>query len=1000
MMLIILWVTIVTGILGQTTREIFETPPDDNRLVRPEIGMIISKLAPQSLPGNEMYLVFEIADVVDVTFPVYNDTACTLHVTYDEIQSIHSEDRLANHSNWTRNFMNRLTTMCSQYTVLQRTFEQAHSLIISHNDKLRTLARSLVDESVSRKKRSFWGGVRQIFNLGSHSRQRALAIRIAYLRSASKLQYGRMQDMEMVLKATTNATEMLIAAANVQHTVITNMRNRITLLSDLVLQSRRADWVAREVAQRATRLTTSILVQGSMGGQLLQLQGQLLRDRYMGLTDASHGVLSSLLVSPEMLSFGLEQFNSGLSENYRDGNEFRIKTQDPTYYYRYSKVALARADGRWYLQIPINVFKLNGQFSMFQLTNYHLPLHGNKSPKKYTRCTGFSEYVAVSEDHQTYIELDDNEFLTHCKQPEDTKCLAHKTVFNISHMTCSMAIIMNNKTAVKRHCVLEYVILTELPPTFIVYLGTGEYFVMNYKQDPWRSVCSASADPVSFRHVQLQFQLSCNCYLSTSGAQTPSYLDASCNTAGASHVKYNQYPNLIYLSYLMRKDVAGLETNMTDDRLTVPAQIELDVPKFSEHEAIDSDVVFNLEKLCNKLDRNMTPGISHLDVDMNDLFDDNNNSQIGRIVTLLSIATSAIASVGLAILCIRNAQLAKTVAMISILQPVKAENELADTQVELIMILQFILCAIAALFLTNRLYKWAFGTKLSTVICTQLSRVHQEAESEIRMEVNSMVQSVDFHVTKIHAPADSITVTGEVNTMGIQVEDRCLGTGIVLDWHTVKVNQEITKTENSKHKSLVVKMPQHITVHDVNSGKLRHMLNDNCRVYLLVGNGRYFTRFSIGHTGYTRSTGRDNAECLKEQPYDFGNFSHLRRPTFQNQHDNLLYGIPNNDVIAFPTPAVKRYRSADNGGFEEVSATEKFGMNEIYATVAETQAKAESAPELPPKQSFRHQLAAIKLACEEHDQRLGPLPHVPRVQAARRKSRGSLGDLPTHNEEV
>jgi hypothetical protein len=195
-------------------------------------------------------------------------------------------------------------------------------------------------------------------------------------------------------------------------------------------------------------------------------------------------------------------------------------------------------------------------------------------------------------------------------------------------------------------------------------------------------------------------------------------------------------------------------------------------------------------------------------------------------------------------------------------------------------------------------------------------------------------------------------------------------------------------------------MPQHITVHDVNSGKLRHMLNDNCRIYLLVGNGRYFTRFSIGHTGYTRSNGRDNAECLKEQPYDFGNFSHLRRPTFQNQHDNLLYGIPNNDVIAFPTPAVKRYRSADNGGFEEVSATEKFGMNEIYATVAETQAKAESAPELPPKQSFRHQLAAIKLACEEHDQRLGPLPHVPRVQAARRKSRGSLGDLPTHNEEV
>jgi len=198
---------------------------------------------------------------------------------------------------------------------------------------------------------------------------------------------------------------------------------------------------------------------------------------------------------------------------------------------------------------------------------------------------------------------------------------------------------------------------------------------------------------------------------------------------------------------------------------------------------------------------------------------------------------------------------------------VKAENELADTQVELIMILQFILYAIAALFLLNRLYKWVFGRKLSTFICKQLSRVHREAESEIRMELNTMVQCMDFHVAKIHAPGDSIKATGEINTMGIEVEDRCLGTGIVLDWHTVEVSQEMTKTEKSKHKSLIIKMPINITVHDVNSRKLRHMLNDNCRVYLLVGNGKYFTRFPIGHTGVTRFAAKDNALGLKEHPY-------------------------------------------------------------------------------------------------------------------------------------
>jgi len=85
----------------------------------------------------------------------------------------------------------------------------------------------------------------------------------------------------------------------------------------------------------------------------------------------------------------------------------------------------------------------------------------------------------------------------------------------------------------------------------------------------------------------------------------------------------------------------------------------------------------------------------------------------------------------------------------------------------------------------------------------------------------------------------------------------------------------------------------------------------------------------------------------------------------------MLYGIPDNEVI----PAVTRVRSADNGGFEEVNAAEERRVSDIYSTVAETRAKTEVAPDLPPKQpkqSFPHQLEEIRLACEEHDQQLGP----------------------------
>ena len=800
-----------------------------------------------------MHLVFELKSVPEVTW----------HWKWQECRVANPGKRTSTTNPehirdpfWAENFHKRFRNLCNQFRILERHFKRGHSLIKIHNEKLMNLTRSLVPNYAPRVRRSmtgFFDGIRQVLNIGSYERQNILAKHITYLRQENRLVYGHMNELEMIVRAEANDTIKLARAVTRQQDALDSLRDTVANLTRMAVTSAKVEWMWTEVSERSAQLTQHTVLRGSLGGQLLHLQGQLLRDRYQGLVAASRGKLSNLLISPEMLTSALNQFEETLHSSYEGGAQFSVKTFDPEYYYQHSTVVVVRVDNIIYVQVPINVFKIHAMFLTFHISSYFLPLDGDKSPNQYTRCTGFSEYVGLSTDNQMYVPLKRDEYLTHCTSPHSSTCLAHKALHNVTHMTCTMAILMKNISAVKEKCQIEYVVLNQLPEPFLVYMGLGKYFVMNYGKEPWKSTCFTEGDSRVYRHTQLQFQLGCNCYLSSTGIQTPSYLDASCSAVSQSDVKYNQYSNLIYLSYLLKTEVSVLQTNLSNDVLEVPEFVALPVPVFAEHEAINHDIVFDLGKLVTKLDKKEVPLISHLDGDVQNLFADNSNNQTGWVVTILSITTSIILGIGLIILCVRGGQIGRTVAILSSAQSVHGHGNMQNTthrEIETILVLQFALCVVALTFIISRVYKWTCGTRLSTVLCKKLSRQSKKLITDIRLEITSLVCTIDFHVVSLNAPSDSIAVNGEMDAMDIHVNKRCVGVNVRLDWNTVTLRQlPFRRDGQAGVQEMSVTLPRNIMCYEIDASQLRRLLNEHCRVNILIGNGTYFTRHCVGYSG-------------------------------------------------------------------------------------------------------------------------------------------------------
>jgi len=178
---------------------------------------------------------------------------------------------------------------------------------------------------------------------------------------------------------------------------------------------------------------------------------------------------------------------------------------------------------------------------------------------------------------------------------------------------------------------------------------------------------------------------------------------------------------------------------------------------------------------------------------------------------------------------------------------VEAASTKKSYQTEWILILEYIILLIAVLLLFKSMFRWMFKTDLSKIICTSIHSSMPETVTEVQMEINTLKHSIVIPIVKVHAPCDSLTVSGTIPLDAMKLKKTCCGIRMRVNWGTVRVTQYVPLAECSKKsRKITVDLPATLKFYDINIEHLRRSLAGNHRIDILIGRDGIFTRHAIG----------------------------------------------------------------------------------------------------------------------------------------------------------
>ena len=298
---------------------------------------------------------------------------------------------------------------------------------------------------------------------------------------------------------------------------------------------------------------------------------------------------------------------------------------------------------------------------------------------------------------------------------------------------------------------------------------------------------------------------------------------------------------------------------------------------------INQDVVLDLERLDAILDGEEAPRFSHLDEDVSQILGESGTFGQTRIISLAASVIGIIAVAAIAVLCVKQGLLGRTVGALSGLGkisglPTRPPSSM-EYKVEWILIMQYVLIAIALMMVLSHASRWLCRTSLSKLVCTRLSRTMPMSQTQFKLEINTLKHTVAIGIVSIHAPVDTLEITGGVPLAAIKVNTKCFGFELEIDWGTVTVTQDIhIPISDGGPFKIGVELPVRINVYDVNVEHLRHMLREDHRVDLLKGHGDVYTRHNIGY-GKEPAVRRNDYPTLRSSPAAFRRRSGLLEHT-------------------------------------------------------------------------------------------------------------------------
>jgi hypothetical protein len=242
-------------------------------------------------------------------------------------------------------------------------------------------------------------------------------------------------ELTVMKKITKDLTKFATLATNKINTLVDQMKENAVQNMKMIQFLTDNEEVMRDFGNNLTLFTSKL--------QHFIFQTQ---SHYSNLLNSIETLVSGRLPVYLVPKTILAQILSTVGEENEE-NGFQVIHTDTNYYYTRGSFVYARHENSIFitLQIPLTRYKV--KFDYFRITKFEMPMHDDK--QHVLELNDIKPGIAISQDNEMYFELTENDLQNHhARTQSDVRRRINKNV----RQSCTMAIFLDNKGAIKQNC--------------------------------------------------------------------------------------------------------------------------------------------------------------------------------------------------------------------------------------------------------------------------------------------------------------------------------------------------------------------------------------------------------------------------------------------------------------------------------------------------------------------------------------------------------------------
>ena len=321
----------------------------------------------------------------------------------------------------------------------------------------------------------------------------------------------------------------------------------------------------------------------------------------------STGRLSPDLISAEQLSDAIHDLDSYISKEVQGA---RVAIKDVQYYFGQNIPMYTYTDTHIYVTVNIIISVTDSLFDLYKVNIMEIPLDTNATNTKGTTFLKTNiDFLAVSKDGQTFLELTNNDMLT-CRGDNIKFCPNIIPRFETQDPSCLVALFLEIDFNV--HTLCNFKVKPEATPQNNIITISDDEMLITSNQDHY-SISCFDKKIINYKASALFIVgLPCNCNLQLGKVILPNSR-VPCNKTLSLH--YQLHATNLPLIHAMTKETKYVTPSSTSELPLVIPELKMQVllPKLSDLDKDDDTRVVSLVPYTKILMRNASKLAHHID---------------------------------------------------------------------------------------------------------------------------------------------------------------------------------------------------------------------------------------------------------------------------------------------------------------------------------------------------------------------------------------------------